>query len=216
MEYKIMIVDDHALVRKGIRALIEAHFPQWDIIESENGIQAIIAASTMGQGIILMDFDMPKLDGLTAAKQILKDNPGSRILMISMHQEQEISTRLETSGVMGLISKNATDNEFVEAIEKVRNGIPFFPDRILAKSQLPDGTWVFGEDCPQEEGLEALTLREKEIFRLLTEGMSPAVIAAKLFISIKTIDTHKMNIFKKCGVHSIPELLRYAYRHNAI
>lgn len=204
MSYNVLIVDDHTLVRKGFRSLLLNHFPGWEIREAENGIQAILASSSCKHDLVLMDYDMPKLDGITASKQILKANPGTRILIVSMHPEHELSASLKEAGITGFIRKDAAEDDFLQAIEKVRRGIRHFP----------------ALDTPQktacETTLTALTDREKTIFRRLVDGVSATAIAAELNISLKTVDTHKMSIFRKCGVHSVPDLIRYAYQHNAV
>jgi DNA-binding NarL/FixJ family response regulator len=206
MNYNVLLVDDHTLVRKGFKALLLSHYPSWEIREAENGVQAILACASARQDIVLMDYDMPKLDGLNAARQILKHSPGVRILMVSMHDGQDLTERLQESGVMGIIHKNAGVEDFLHAVNRIRQGIKYFPA----------GTRSDSPALPALAVLLSLTAREAEIFRLLVAGKQPTIIAAMLSISIKTLDTHKMSIFRKCDVHSIPELLRFAFRNNAI
>lgn len=213
---KVLLVDDHTLVRKGIRALLLAHFPSWEIREAGNGIQAILACSGEPYDLIFLDNDMPKLDGLSAARQILKSAPSTRILMVSMHPEEELAHRLKEAGVMGFVHKNAEDNEFLQAVAQVRKGIPYFSNATPRKSEGPSGQESSQDEDQAPEGMEALTTREAEIFRMLTSGRSPSDIARDLSISLKTLDTHRTNIFRKCGVHSLPDLVRYAYRHRLI
>ena len=214
MNYNVLLVDDHTLVRKGFKALLLTHFPNWQIREAENGVQAILTCSAVRQDIVLMDYDMPKLDGLSAARQILKESPGVRILMVSMHGDHELLEELRETGVMGIIYKNAGDEELLHAINRIRQGIKHFP------SSPGSNTPVFSSFAVRHNkkrtGLLSLTAREAEIFRLLVAGQKPAVIAATLSISVKTLDTHKMSIFRKCNVHSLPELLRFAFKNNAI
>jgi DNA-binding NarL/FixJ family response regulator len=214
MNYKILLVDDHTLVRKGIKALLLSHYPDWEIQEADDGVQAILACASVKQDIVLMDYDMPKLDGLTAARQILKHSPGVRILMVSMHDGHELEERLQECGVMGIIHKNAGDGEFLHAINRVRQGIKHFP--VNSRSEALSVSAVFVRDKRKKTGLLSLTSREAEVFRLLVTGRQPAAIAAALSISVKTLDTHKMSIFRKCGVHSIPELVRFAFMNNAV
>lgn len=214
MNYKILLVDDHTLVRKGFKALLLSHYPDWEIREAENGVQAILACAAVKQDIVLMDYDMPKLDGLTAARQILKHSPGVRILMVSMHDGYDLAKRLHECGVMGIIHKNAGDGEFLHAINRVRQGIQHFPmdTRNIALNSPAEPLL----QKRKKTGLNSLTSREAEVFRLLAAGKQPAVIAEALSISVKTLDTHKMSIFRKCGVHSIPELVRFAFLNNAV
>jgi len=214
MSYSILIVDDHTLFRRGIRALIHAHYPDWEIGEAENGVKAILACAAFRQDIVLMDYDMPKLDGITAARQILKDHPATRILMISMHDGFELAERLLNCGVMGYIPKTAAEDEFLHALSRIRQGLKYFPT--LNMNILPSPEKISWVETQRRTGLHALTSREAEIFRKLVSGIQPSLIAEQLGISIKTLDTHKMSIFRKCGVHSLPELIRFAYLHNAV
>jgi two-component system response regulator NreC len=214
MNYNVLLVDDHTLVRKGFKALLLSHYPSWEIREAENGVQAILACASARQDIVLMDYDMPKLDGLNAARQILKHSPGVRILMVSMHDGQDLTERLQESGVMGIIHKNAGVEDFLHAVNRIRQGIKYFPAG--TRSDSPALPALAVRQKRKRTGLLSLTAREAEIFRLLVAGKQPAIIAAMLSISIKTLDTHKMSIFRKCDVHSIPELLRFAFRNNAI
>lgn len=214
MNFKVLIVDDHTLVRKGFIALLLSHYPQWEIREAENGVQAILLCSTEKQDLVLMDYDMPKLNGIAAARHILKQSPQTRILLVTMHTLSDIARQLQGSGILGMISKDDRDEVFLEAIEKVRRGIRHFPDD--GSDQNPKGGELHGLHATRgQEGLDSLTQREMEIFRMLASGRSSSSIADTLSISIKTLDTHKMSIFRKCGVHSIPDLVRFAYHHNA-
>lgn len=211
MMLKVLLVDDHALVRKGFRALLLNYFPDWEIREAGNGVQAILTCSSVAQDIVLMDLDMPKLDGLTAAREILRSSPGTRILMVTMHEEEELFLKMRDAGIMGVICKAAGDEELLNALDKIRRGIRHFPEiGSCIFDPLPGGT----RDKPQT-GLASLTAREAEIFRMLASGRSSSAIAEALSISVKTLDTHKMSIFRKCGVHSQSDLVRYAFLHNA-
>jgi DNA-binding NarL/FixJ family response regulator len=216
MNLKVLLVDDHTLVRKGFRALLLSHYPGWEISEAENGVLAILACDAVRYDIVLMDHDMPKLDGLTAAKQIIRSNPGVRILMVSMHGEASLAGDLKDIGVMGIVHKNAGDKEFLVAIERIRSGLKYYPVTGIEDSDKSRQKSAGSGRNPGRNGLASLTAREAEIFRLLAAGKPPAAIAGALSISSKTLDTHKMSIFRKCGVHSLQELVRFAFQHNAI
>ncbi len=216
MHLKILLVDDHTLFRKGLRALLLHYHPAWEIREAENGVKAILEVSTSRPDIVLMDYDMPKLDGLKAARQIIKDNPGIRVIIISMHNEAEIVRRMSDIGVMGMVEKNAGDEELLLAIHQVKKGFRHFS---LPIEELMKGPHAQKQGKPGEEtvsGLLSLTGREIEVFRALVEGKQPALIAEAMSISPRTLDSHKTSIFRKCGVHSVPELIRFAYRNRAL
>src|SRR5512138_997036 len=216
MHLKILLVDDHTLFRKGLRALLLHYHPGWEILEAENGVKAIIEVSAARPDIVLMDYDMPKLDGLRAANQIIRDNPGIRVIILSMHTEAEIIRRMSEIGVMGMVEKNAGDEELLQAIRQVTKGIRHFslPIEELLESTFPSRKRKPGQESVS--GLLSLTGREIEVFRGLIEGLQPAVIAEYLSISPRTLESHKNNIYKKCGVHSVPELIRFAYRNRAL
>jgi DNA-binding NarL/FixJ family response regulator len=215
MNLKILLVDDHTLFRKGLKALLLHYHPGWEIREAENGVKAILEVSASRPDIVLMDYDMPKLDGLKAAGQIIRDNPGIRVIILSMHTEAEIIRRMSDFGVMGMVEKNAGDDELLQAIEQVKNGLRHFslpieePLRSTASKKRKPGS-------QSVSGLLALSVREIEVFRGLVQGQHPAVIAETLSISPRTLDSHKTSIFRKCSVHSVPELIRFAYQNRAI
>jgi DNA-binding NarL/FixJ family response regulator len=216
MNLKVLLVDDHTLVRKGFRALLLSHYPGWEIAEAENGVQAILACGSVRYDIVLMDYDMPKLDGLTAARQIIRSCPGVRVLMVTMHGEEALAAELKEAGAMGIIHKNAGDKEFLSVIERIRSGFRYFPITGTADGAALKEKKTTVRRKAGVTGLATLTSREAEIFRMLAGGKSPAAIADSLSISSKTLDTHKMSIFRKCGVHSLPELVRFAFQNNAV
>ncbi len=216
MDLKILLVDDHTLFRKGLKALLQHYHPGWELREADNGVKAILEVSSNRPDIVLMDYDMPKLDGLKAASQILRDFPGIRVIIVSMHTEPEIIYRMAECGVAGMVEKNASDEELLQAISQVRKGLRYYSITIQE---------ILGGTLPQRKskaphssasGLLSLTEREIEVFRKLIEGIQPSLIAESLAISPRTLDTHKTSIFRKCGVHSIPELIRFAYHHRAL
>ncbi|MFH1160682.1 MAG: response regulator transcription factor [bacterium] len=201
---KILIVDDHVLIRKGLKTLLLSYNPTWEVYESINGIQAIIQAPRIRPDIVLMDFSMPKLDGHKAARQLIRDLPGIKIIMISGFISSENIREMVDAGIMGLVSKSAGTEELLEAIYHVCNG----KRHLTVESSLNSP-----EDKPKKKtGL--LTPRELEVMRLLALGKRPDLVSKELAISKRTLEVHKTSIFKKCNIHTTAELVRYAYKNN--
>lgn len=211
---KILIVDDHALIRKGLKALLVSCNPTWEVFEAINGIQAVMQAPKLKPEIVLMDYSMPKLNGHRAAGQMLKDVPGIKIIMISgFISSGNIKALLET-GIMGIVSKTAGTEEILEAIHHVMNG----KQHMIVDSSIniPDEEVTPKKTIKRSHrtNLELLTRRELEVMELIVTGHSSEMIIQKLAISMRTLHTHKFNIFKKCNLHSSGELMRFAYKNN--
>jgi two-component system, NarL family, response regulator NreC len=211
MDYKIMIVDDHILVRKGIKAILSEYNPGWELFEAENGVKAVLLAGKIQPDMVLMDFNMPKLDGLRAARQVISQCPGIKVIMVTQHSDAALIHDFERAGIRAFIHKNASDTVFMDILLKVKEG--------YRNSQIPDYR-IFANDTPgqylhgscDQPIMDSLSTREKEIFQLMTAGVRPAQISERLCISPRTLDTHKLSIFRKCNVHSTQELLSFAYK----
>lgn len=214
---KILIVDDHALIRKGLKGLLNSCNPTWQVYEAINGIQAIIQAPKLQPDIVLMDYSMPKLNGHRAASQMIKVLPGVKIIMISGFISSENIRSLLNSGIKGIVSKTAGPEEILEAIHLVMTGKQHL--RVDPSINIPDEELVpkkqktSAEKRKKEtEGL--LTRRELEVMELIVTGCSSEMIIEKLAICRTTLNVHKANIFRKFNIHSVAELLRYAYKNN--
>ncbi|MBL7137446.1 MAG: response regulator transcription factor [Bacteroidales bacterium] len=211
---KILIVDDHVLVRKGLKALLISCNPTWEVHEAINGIQAIIQAPKLHPDIVLMDYSMPKLNGKRAARQLLKELPGIKIIMISGFISSEKIHALLHTGIMGIVSKTAGTEEILEAIHHVMQGkqhLTVEPSILEPDAEVVPQKRKKGKKIPNP-GL--LTPRELEVMQLIVTGYNSEMITQQLTISHRTLHVHKANIFKKCNIHSTAELLRYAYKNN--
>jgi len=211
---KILIVDDHALIRKGLKALLLSCNPMWEIYEAINGIQAIIQAPKILPDIVLMDYSMPKLNGRKAARQLINDIPAIKVIMISGFISSDNIRLLLQTGIMGIVSKSAGTEEILEAIHHVMNGKHHLT--IDTSINIPDE-----EVVPKKQNKAIansnqvlMTKRELEVLQLLVTGNSTEIISERLAISLRTVYVHKANIFKKCNTHSTAELLRYVYKNN--
>ena len=211
---KILIVDDHVLVRKGLKALLISCNPTWEVHEAINGIQAIIQTPKLQPDIILMDYSMPKLNGQRAARQLIRDLPGIKIIMISGFISSENIRQVLNTGIMGIVSKTAGTEEILEAIHHVMQG----------KQHLTVESWIHEADedavpKKRKKGKKSpnpglLTPRELEVMKLIVTGYNSEMITQQLTITHRTLHVHKSSIFKKCNIHSTAELLRYAYKNN--
>jgi len=216
MKVKILVADDHALIRKGVIAILTNHDPEWEVFEAENGIQAILKTGEIKPDIILMDYMMPKLDGINASIAIRKDLPDAKIIMVSMDMSEEVIINMINAGVMGSVPKESPADELLTAIEEVNEGKYHMKGKIieLADQQTMDRNNK--RKRPKTYQNNIFSAREKEILTYLVQGLSAQKIANKLSITKRTVETHKANIFKKSKSHSTASLIRYAITNKII
>lgn len=213
---KILLVDDHALIRKGIMALLQKHNDTWELFEADNGIQGVLKARQIRPDIILMDYFMPKLDGLKAAIMIKKELPGTLIIIVTMDMRPELIMESIEAGINGIVPKQAQEIELLSAITDVKNGL------IHMNGSIPGMANDHIRETPKRKEKKKhtmhkiLTDREIEIISFLAMGLHISEIAEKLTISVRTVGAHKTNIFRKCKVRSTPELMRFALRNKII
>ncbi len=205
----ILIVDDHFIVRQGLKSMIAAVHPEWEIFEAENGIQAILVASRVKPNLILMDHMMPKLDGIKAASLINRDFPGSKIIMVTMSNPDDLLSVSIDAGVTLIISKDASNGEILETITKFAKGI----SKVMARNPgKPSGNKnkkiKTGKRPDRHTSSLLLTDRELEVVKLMMKGYPLKRISDHLGISKRTVEGHKLKIMKKCNLHSSSELIR--------
>ncbi len=213
---KILIVDDHVLIRKGFKSLLNSYNPGWEVYEAINGIQAIIKAPKIRPDVVLMDFSMPKLDGLKTASQMIRDYPGIKIIMISGFIASENIQQLLDAGIMGIVPKSAGTEELLEAIFHVVRGKQHLTLESSMNIVLETEKAPRRKTKKQERKPSLLTPREMEVMQLLVTGNRPEMIIRQLAISRRTLNSHKASIFKKCTIHSTAELVRYAYKNDLV
>jgi DNA-binding NarL/FixJ family response regulator len=211
MTTRVLLVEDHTLVRMGIRALLGSAGKEVEVVgEAGNGRDAVELCRTLNPDLVLMDVAMPELNGIEAARQILQQQPEVRIIMLSMHATRQHIFESLKAGVRGYVLKDAAFADLLVAIRAVMSG------RTHVSPQLSD---VVMQDYirrakgtePVDE-LEKLSGREREILQLIAEGKSSAEIADALHISVRTVDTHRHNLMEKLRIHSIAGLTRFAIR----
>jgi DNA-binding NarL/FixJ family response regulator len=209
---QILLADDHELVRKGLRALLEAQ-PGWKVIaEATDGREAVEKAIAMRPDVAILDIAMPSLNGLEATRQIAKKAPRTRVLVLTMHDTNPLIQQVVKAGARGYVLKSDVASDLVSAVDALCRDQTFFTskvsqiilDRYVAKSA---GSQISpNSDSP-------LTPREREVVQLLAEGKSSKEVAAVLGISVKTAETHRINLMKKLDCHSVAEVVRYAVRN---
>ncbi len=212
---KILIADDHEIVRRGLRALIESQ-ANWEVVgEAVTGREAVELAKRFTPQVAVLDVSMPEMNGLEATRQILKALPQTEVLILTMHDSEQVVREVLDSGARGYVLKSDAGRDLISAVEALRQRRPFFSSRVSEMllqnyrgRQPRPGTG----DSPRSR----LTAREREIVQLLAEGKTNKDVAASLNISIKTAETHRTNIMNKLDLHSVTELVRYAVRNNMV
>jgi DNA-binding NarL/FixJ family response regulator len=209
---RVVLADDHALVRAGIRALLEK-LPGIEVVgEADNGRQALELISTQGPNLVLLDISMTQLGGLEALPRIVKDFPAVKVLILSAHANEEYVLRALRSGAAGYMVKEAAAEELELAIKAVVQGKTYLSplvSRTVVESYLHRSA---GEEGPVEQ----LTARQREVLQLIAEGKNTKEIAGTLDISIKTVEAHRLQLMARLNIHDVPGLVRYAIRSGLV
>jgi DNA-binding NarL/FixJ family response regulator len=210
--FRILIADDHEIVRRGIRALIEGH-GGWEVCgEAIDGREAVEKALELRPDIVLLDVGMPNLNGLDAARQILGANPRTRVLILTMHDSEQIVREVLEVGARGFLLKSDAARDLVAAVEALQRRTTFFTSSV-AEIVLNGYLNRRGDDKPVKD---RLTAREREVVQLLAEGKTSKEVAVALNLSVKTAETHRTNVMRKLDLHSVADLVRYAVRNNIV
>lgn len=213
---RILIVDDHEVVRHGIRALIESH-EGWSVVgEAVTGRQAVELARTLRPDLVIMDITMPEMNGLEATRQIRKEVTEAEILVLSVHDSEQLVREVLEAGARGYVLKSDAGRDLVTAIQTLcLQRKPFFTAKVsemMLEGFIKSGT----VSEPGKPSLVSLTAREREIVQLLAEGQSNKEAADTLGISVKTVETHRSHVMAKLNLHSMSDLVRYAVRNQLI
>jgi DNA-binding NarL/FixJ family response regulator len=207
----ILVADDHEVVRRGIRALLEAR-PEWRICgEASNGVEVVERARRLRPDLVLLDLAMPGMDGLEAISRLLEACPGTKILVLTMNDSGEVASHALAAGAIGLVLKSDAGRDLVRAVQSVERDQPFLSPSVtrliighLAKTSTPGPS-------PHD-----VTTRELEVLKLLALGKSNKEVAAALDISVKTVDAHRSNIMRKLNLRTYSDLIQFAIRHQII
>jgi two-component system, NarL family, response regulator NreC len=209
MDIKVLIVDDHKIMREGLSKLLK-NKPNISVVgEAGNGREALNLCKAYNPNVVLMDVLMPDLNGMEATKIIKNDWPATRVIALSSHGGKEFVTGMLGAGASGYLLKDCAFDELVEAIEAVNEKHTYLSREIadvLVKEFV--NNYQFGN----HEKLEDLSIREKEVLQLISEGSSTKQIAENLFVSIKTVESHRQKIMQKLNLFSVPELTKYAIK----
>ncbi len=213
-KFRILLADDHGIVRKGLRFLLEHQLDMEVIGEASDGREAVRLAEELDPNVVIMDIAMPLLNGIDATAQIVKRNPGIGVIMLSMHSDEGYLVRILTAGARGYLLKDSAEMDVVQAVQTVARGKPFFSPQI-AQTLLED----YMRQLQQrgiEDSYDLLTSREKEILQLLAEGKSNKAVASLLNLSVYTVETHRANLMQRLDLHSTAEIVLYAVRKKII
>ncbi len=207
---RVVLADDHAVVRAGLRAVLSPAKDISVIGEASNGKEAVALAERFNADVVIMDLSMPEMDGVTATKTILAKQTGTRVLILTMHEEEEYLVPLLEAGASGYLVKSAADIELVTAVRAVAHGDPYVSSsasHVLIRSLTrKDPAKV------DRERFNALTERERDVLRLVAQGYSAPEIGEQLFISSKTVDTYKQRINEKLGITHRSEYVAFALK----
>lgn len=221
---RILIADDHELARRGIRSVLESH-AGWEVCaEAKDGREAVELAANMKPDIVLLDIGMPNLNGLEAARQILTVSPNVAILILTMHDTDSVVREVLRAGARGFVLKSDAGRDLVSAVEALELRRTFFTTRVsqmvlngfLDRDGKNDSVAKLESPRKGDPSTDVLTSREREVIQLLAEGKTSKEVAVALNLSVKTAETHRTNLMRKLGLHSVADLTRYAVRNGIV
>ena len=213
MKTKIVLVEDHSIMRQGLRLLLETQ-PNLEVLaEAGNGREAIKLVEELKPDLVLTDISMPDMNGMEATRQILDCCTSVKVIVLSVHSDKQFVSGMLRAGASGYLVKDCIKDELIEAIDTVKRGQMYLSRQIEA-SVLKDYKRIL--EAEDNSVFSKLTKREREVLQLITEGKSTKQIAADLYVSVKTIETHRQNIMNKLEIYNIPDLVKYAIQQGLI
>ncbi len=211
---KVLIADDHAIVREGVRMIL-AKEPDIEVVgEAEDGRQALDLVEQRRPNVVIMDLSMPGMGGIEATKKVKKQHPAVNVLALTMHEDESYVFQLLRAGASGYVLKRAAAQDLVQAVRAAAKGEAFLYPSVARK--VVEDYLKRVEAGEERERYDGLTEREREILTLIAQGLGNQQIAEKLYISIKTVQTHRAHVLEKLGLHDRTELVRYAIRKGLI
>lgn len=211
---RILLADDHGVVRKGLRFLLQRSQEMEVVGEAGDGREAIAKAEELNPDVIIMDIAMPHLNGIAATAQIIKRNPKIGVIILSMYSDETYLVRALTAGAKGYLLKDSAENDLIRAVQAVSEGRPFFSP-VIAQALLDDYMRHL-QQRDLEDSYDLLTDREKEVLQLLAEGRSNKEVASLLNLSLYTVETHRAHLMQKLKLHNTAEIVLYAVRKKII
>ncbi len=209
MSIRILLADDHKIIREGLRTLLEKEQGMEVVAEAENGRMTVKLAMKLSPQIIIMDVTMPDLNGIEATRQIISDLPGAKVIALSMHSDRRFVTRMLEAGASGYLLKDCAFDELISAIRAVSTNQTYLSPAI-ASIIVEDYRGYLSKKSSSVSS--PLTAREHEVLQLLAEGKSTKQIASCLHVSGKTVETYRRQIMEKLNIYNIAELTKYAIR----
>jgi DNA-binding NarL/FixJ family response regulator len=211
---RVLLADDHTLMRRGLRLIVEQQPDLVVVGEAEDGRQAVALSASLKPDVAVLDIGMPNLNGIEAAKQITDGESGAAVVILSMHADETYILRALRAGARGYLLKDSAESDLVRAIRSVAEGKSFFSPAV-SKVMLEDYVKKL-QRTGSEDSYDLLTPREREILQLVAEGKSNKEVANLLHLSVYTVETHRANIMEKLKLKSVPELILYAVRKGII
>jgi DNA-binding NarL/FixJ family response regulator len=210
---RILIADDHEVARKGICSLLDSHVG-WEVCgEARDGREAVELATQLNPDVLLLDIGMPNLNGLDAARQILTTMPEARILILTIHDSEQVIREVLAAGARGFLLKSDAGRDLVAAVEALQHRRTFFTPKVA--QMMLDG-YLHPHQEGEASDSEVLTPREREVIQLVAEGKSTKEVATALSLSVKTAETHRTNLMRKLNLHSVAALTLYAVRNGIV
>jgi DNA-binding NarL/FixJ family response regulator len=203
-EITVLLADDHGLVRRGFRRILEDDEGMKVVGEAANGVEAIRMAYELKPKVVVMDLSMPELDGVQATKEIVKHLPGTEVLILSMHSDDNYVRNALDAGAKGYLLKSSIDVDLVGAIRSVAEGKRFMGNGLRYAAR------------GQDDELSKLTAREKQVLQLIAQGRSNKEIASLLELSVNTVSVHRANLMEKMNIHRTAELVLFAIRKGLV
>jgi two-component system, NarL family, response regulator NreC len=211
---RVLLVDDHGIVRKGVRSLLESEPGVKIVGEATDGLQAVRLAEELAPDVVVMDIAMPLLSGIEATARIVKARPEVGVIILSMHSDETYLARALKAGARGYLLKESAEDVLVQAVHTVVQGRPFFSPEI--SQFLVDDYLRQARQGGPHDSYELLTDREREVLRLLAEGKTNKEVATLLDLSVYTVETHRTNLMKKLDLHNTAELVLYSVRRKIV
>lgn len=206
---KVLLADDHTVVRQGLRALLEAERDITVVGEAANGREAVQMTKKLLPDVVVMDIAMPNLNGLEATRQIAKEVPSARLLVLSSYNDDEYVHQITGAGATGYLLKQTAATDLIKAVREARRGNAFFSP-VISRRLVERYRKEVSSGAPMKKRNDLLTSREAEVLQLIAEGLANKQIAAELDISIKTVEKHRQQVMNKLNIHDIAGLTRYA------